>query len=41
MVGALASIKTFYGAKHAFGAFTTIETTNVISLVIILVSLPQ
>jgi hypothetical protein len=34
MVGAPTSIKTLYGAKHALGAFTTLKTTNVISLII-------
>jgi len=31
MAGALAFAKIFYRAKHAFGAFTIVETTNVIS----------
>jgi hypothetical protein len=39
MVGALSSIKTFYEAKHALRAFTTIETANAISLVITSISL--
>jgi hypothetical protein len=33
--------KWFYGAKHALGAFTIVETTNVISQVITSVLLPQ
>jgi hypothetical protein len=41
MVRALASTKTLIEAKHALGAFTTIETTNAISLVITSISLPQ
>jgi hypothetical protein len=41
MVGALASTKTFYGAKHALGALITIKTINVISLVITSIVLPQ
>jgi hypothetical protein len=41
MVGAPASIKTFYGAKHALGAFITLKTTNVISLIIIPISPTQ
>jgi len=36
-----ATTKTFYRAKHAFGAFTVIETTNAISLVITSISPPQ
>jgi hypothetical protein len=41
MTRAFASTKTFYEAKHALGAFTTVETTNAISPVITSVSLPQ
>jgi len=40
MVGAPTSIKTFYRAKHAFGAFTTVKTTNVTSPVITPISPP-
>jgi hypothetical protein len=41
MARALAATKMFYGTKHALGAFTTIKTTNAISPIITLVSLPQ
>jgi hypothetical protein len=41
MVAAPASTKMFYRAKHAFKAFTTVETTNVISPVITSISSPQ
>jgi hypothetical protein len=41
MTRALASTKMFYEAKHALGALITIETTNVISPIITLVSPPQ
>jgi hypothetical protein len=41
MVGTPTSTKTFYDVKHAFGAFTTIEATNVISLIITPISPPQ
>jgi hypothetical protein len=41
MVGAPTSTKTFYEANHALGAFTIIESTNVISLIITLISPPQ
>jgi hypothetical protein len=40
-VGWVGWVKMFYGAKHALGVFTTVKTTNVISLVISPVSLPQ
>jgi hypothetical protein len=35
------STKMFYEAKHALGAFTIVEVTNAISLIITSVSLPQ
>jgi len=41
MVGALAFTKMFYVAKHAFGTFTTVETTNAISLIITIISSPS
>jgi len=41
MVRAPASTKTFYRAKHAFGAFTTVVITNVISPIITPISPPQ
>jgi hypothetical protein len=41
MVGAFASTKIFYETKHTLGAFKTIETTNVISLIIIPISPPR
>jgi hypothetical protein len=41
MVGALASTKMFYEAKHAFGAFTTVKITNATSPIVTPISLPQ
>jgi hypothetical protein len=41
MVGALASMKTFYRAKHTLGAFIIVQTTNALSPVITLISPPQ
>ncbi len=41
MAGAPTSTSAFYKAKQAFWAFTTIETTNAISLVITPISSPQ
>jgi hypothetical protein len=41
MVGTPTSTKTFYEAKNTLGAFTTIEITNVISLIVTPISLPQ
>jgi len=40
MVRAFEFTKMFYKAKHTLGAFTTVETTNVISPVITPISSP-
>jgi hypothetical protein len=40
-LGHLHPQKTLYRAKHAFGAFTIVETTNAISPVITLILSPQ